>query len=69
MDNLNLIINGQEQTISGVQTVRDLVVQQGLGKAAVAVELNQKLVPRKQHETQTLCPGDQLELVTLVGGG
>lgn len=51
------------------QTIRTLVERLGLGKAAVAVELNKQLVPRRQHEQTPVREGDSLEIVTLVGGG
>ena len=35
----------------------------------LAVERNRVLVPRRQHASCTLEEGDQLEIVTLVGGG
>jgi thiamine biosynthesis protein ThiS len=35
----------------------------------VAVELNRQLVPRAQFAQRMLAEGDELEVVTLVGGG
>ena len=70
---MKLTVNGKQHEIDGPDTasvtVRDLVESLGLGKAAVAVELNREVVPRRAHETTTLSEGDVLELVTLVGGG
>ena len=40
-----------------------------LADQAVAVELNEAVVPKKQHAETALKDGDVLELVTLVGGG
>lgn len=50
-------------------TVADLLQEQGLEGQAVAVELNQSVVPKREHADQPLKDGDQIELVTLVGGG
>lgn len=66
---MKLTVNGNHHETQGSLTVRELVESLGLGKAAVAVELNRDVVPRKAHETTTLKEGDVLELVTLVGGG
>jgi thiamine biosynthesis protein ThiS len=33
------------------------------------VEVNRKVVPRRQHAEHTLRDGDTVEIVTLVGGG
>lgn len=50
-------------------TVAELLQEQGLAGQAVAVELNQTVVPKREHADQPLKEGDTIELVTLVGGG
>ena len=65
---MKLIVNGEEKEL-GVNTVRELVVELGLGDQPVAVEVNRAVVPRREHEEKTLNDGDVIELVTLVGGG
>ncbi|MCH1494746.1 MAG: sulfur carrier protein ThiS [Rubripirellula sp.] len=35
----------------------------------LAVEVNAEVVPREEHATRVIQAGDQLEVVTLVGGG
>lgn len=66
---MKLTVNGKQQDTPDACTVRELVESLGLAKAAVAVELNREVVPRRAHEVTTLKDGDVLELVTLVGGG
>lgn len=66
---MRLVINGQEQTLEGVRTVAELLAQFELPPQRVAVELNQNLIRRATFEQQTLSEGDQVEIVTLVGGG
>ena len=63
-----LTLNGQTRD-TDARTVRELIEQLGYGQQAVAVEVNRQLVPRKQHEQTELNDGDEIELVTLVGGG
>ncbi|MCC7407472.1 MAG: sulfur carrier protein ThiS [Phycisphaeraceae bacterium] len=65
---MKLTVNGAEREFHG-QTVRDLVADLGLGAAAVAVEVNMEVVPRREPEKKTLRDGDKVEVVTLVGGG
>ena len=65
---MKLIVNGNEKNLN-VQTVRQLLIELGLGDQPVAVELNRDVVPKREHETKQLNEGDQIELVTLVGGG
>jgi sulfur carrier protein len=40
-----------------------------LDSRQVAVEVNLELVPRSRHGQHRLEPGDEVEVVTLVGGG
>jgi thiamine biosynthesis protein ThiS len=64
-----VIVNGESRQVPAGTSVRGLVELLGLGRAACAVEVNQGLVRRAQHETTTLREGDRVEVVTLVGGG
>ena len=66
---MKLTVNGKDRLLSDGRTVRQLVEEMGLAKAAVAVEVNRKVVPRKEHEKTPLAEGDVVEVVTLVGGG
>ncbi|MFO0889306.1 MAG: sulfur carrier protein ThiS [Isosphaeraceae bacterium] len=50
-------------------TVAELLSHLGLEPERVAVELNRALVPRSRHGEAVVSPGDELEIVTLVGGG
>ena len=65
---MKLTLNGQTHE-TDARTVADLIAERGLVGQAVAVELNQQVVPKKQHDQTPLSDGDQIELVTLVGGG
>jgi len=50
-------------------TIAELLSELELKAAQVAVEVNTELAPRAEHATHRLRDGDQLEVVTLVGGG
>ena len=65
----HLTVNGESRATSGAKTVADLVHELGLSGKAVAVEINKKIVPRKNHQSTLLNDGDVVEVVTLVGGG
>ncbi len=62
-------VNGHEREIAPGTSVHDLVVSIGQRSEAVAVERNREIVPRSRHGTTMLEEGDQVEIVTLVGGG
>jgi len=69
MSQVMIVVNGKETPVPGRTTVRQLIELMGMGQAAVAAEVNQVLVPRREHEARVLEAGDRVELVTLVGGG
>jgi len=62
-------VNGEERHIALGATVADLLGELGATGKRVAVERNGEIVPRSQHATTTLCPGDRIEVVVAVGGG
>ena len=64
----SLKVNGESKK-TDAKTVADLLEELGLAGQAVAVEVNQAVVPKKQHGDAQLNDGDTIELVTLVGGG
>ncbi len=66
---LSLTVNGQVLTLSPGLTVTGLLEMLEVTTRHVAVELNGQVVPRSAHATRSLAAGDQLEIVTLVGGG
>ncbi len=67
--NVKIRVNGVEREIAPRTSVRDLVESLGHRSAAVAVERNREIVPRSHHDATLLEEGDQVEIVTLVGGG
>jgi len=66
---MKVLVNGNARELPEGATIAALLAELDLGAAAVAVERNQHLVPRKEHATAVLAEGDRIELVTLVGGG
>ena len=66
---MQISINGESRDVAGDSTVADLLKVLGMQPKYVAVERNLELVPRATHADCVLEDGDQLEIVTLVGGG
>ncbi len=62
-------INGEPQKVPADATVAWLIDYLKLQPKFVAVERNGELVPRTKHAECRLEAGDQIEIVTLVGGG
>lgn len=64
-----IYLNGVEKELSAGVNVGQLVGQLNLTPPRVAVELNRDILPRAEYEKTILQPGDQVEIVTFVGGG
>jgi thiazole synthase len=66
---LTLTINGETRTFPVTLTISQLLQAIGRDPHRVAVEINCTVVPAIQHPEHVLASGDQVEIVTLVGGG
>jgi sulfur carrier protein len=66
---MQIIVNGQSRAVTDGTTLAELLTQLDLQAKHVAVEINMELVPRAEHVAHRLADGDQLEVVTIVGGG
>ena len=61
-------VNGQDREIADGTTVAQLIEQHNLTPQKVAVELNRRLIRSEKYQT-VLSDGDEVEIVTFVGGG
>lgn len=68
-EDIQIRVNGEWQRVSRQTTMAQLLDAMGLDNRQLAVECNLQLVPRSEHASKQLAEGDQLEIVTLVGGG
>jgi len=66
---LNVLVNGEKRTLPPGTTVSALLAQLGHTPGTAAVERNREVVHRAAHATTELCSGDEVEVVTFVGGG
>ena len=66
---MQILVNGEQREVGPETTVAGLLEQLELDPRYLAVELNKQLVPRSDHSDKRIEAGDQLEVVTLVGGG
>jgi sulfur carrier protein len=69
MSSIDIRINGQARAVGAGTTVSALITELGLAGTPVAVERNREVVPKAQHASTVLAAGDELEVVTFVGGG
>ena len=63
-----LKINGEELDAAG-QTVAAFLSSAGYDATRIVVELNEAIVPRGKYAETILNDGDQVEIVSFLGGG
>jgi thiamine biosynthesis protein ThiS len=68
---LEIALNGERRTLEGPLTVEGLLLQLGLDpeRGGLAVEVNRRVVRAAERAARELAWGDEVEIVTLVGGG
>lgn len=66
---ITITVNGQPTDIDHPMTIDQLVHTVDVPPNYLAIEINREVVPREQHATAMVQNGDEVEVVTLVGGG
>jgi sulfur carrier protein len=67
---LILQINGRKVDVpESVSTVEQLLSHLGLEGKIVVVEKNNEILEKSMHQGASVFDGDQIEIVTFVGGG
>ena len=69
MNELRVVVNGEERRVPGPATLLDLLAHLGLDPRTVVVERNREIVRRPRLGDTALAEGDTIELVHFVGGG
>jgi len=62
-------LNGDSFDVPNGCAIADLLQTLQLDNRYCAVEVNRMVVPREQHPSTRLKESDEVEIVTLVGGG
>jgi sulfur carrier protein len=66
---VKLSVNGKPVELDRPTPLVDYLRGLGIDPRAVAVEINERIVERKDFETTKLDEGDVVEIVRMVGGG
>ena len=61
-------INGEELNVAG-KTIAEYLATTNYDPKRIAVERNGDIVPKSQYGDTLLCDGDNVEVVSFVGGG
>ncbi len=66
---MHITVNGEVREAPQDATLADMLAAWRVPHKGVAVERNRAIVPKSAYGATVLQAGDQLEIVTFVGGG
>jgi sulfur carrier protein len=66
---MQIQLNGEARDLAPGLTVAQLVDDLGLTGRRIAVERNEEIVPKSEHDATRLADGDRIEIVHAIGGG
>ncbi|WP_145168752.1 sulfur carrier protein ThiS [Rubripirellula lacrimiformis] len=66
---ITITVNGETVEIESTMSVQQMLDTVDVPPNYLAVEINGDVVPRQQYEATMVAAGDDIEVVTLVGGG
>ncbi|WP_456372605.1 sulfur carrier protein ThiS [Thiolapillus sp.] len=66
---MNILLNGENTQVDEHTTLADMIRALNLEGSRYAVEVNEELVPRSEHQDYHFKEGDNVEIVQAIGGG
>lgn len=66
---MTIILNGEPREVAAGVTLATVIADLQLKQRRYAVEVNHSVVRRDDYPSCALCEGDQVEVITFVGGG
>ncbi|RTZ74019.1 MAG: thiamine biosynthesis protein ThiS [Gammaproteobacteria bacterium] len=66
---MKILVNGEEKTVPEGLRLSELIASLTLEGNRYAVEVNEELIPRTEHEQHQLEEQDRVEIVQAIGGG
>ena len=66
---IRITVNGRTVELNEPMTVEQMLDRVDVPPNYLAVEVNAEVVPQEEYTAHVIQNGDQIELVTLVGGG
>ena len=66
---MNILLNGEQRGLEDALTVLGLIEALELTGKRLAVEVNEEVIPRSQHDVFRLHGGDRVEIVQAIRGG
>ncbi len=66
---MEIFLNGECREVAEDITISQLLALLDMQGRRLAVEVNEEIVPRSEHDSHRLQPGDRVEVVQAIGGG
>lgn len=66
---MEIILNGEKESLDKAYTVSELLQKQGLNPAVVTISLNGNILTRDVFDNTTVKDGDSLDILMFMGGG
>ena len=66
---IKIILNEQEYRITNSTTLNDLLIYLNYNLALIVLEYNKKILVKSNWKNTLLQSNDQIEIITIVGGG
>ena len=66
---MNIIVNSIEIEVEQGISIQQLIVEKNIVSKYIAVEINKYIVPKSDYQEYKLKDGDQIEIITAIGGG
>lgn len=61
-------INGEDRDVDGM-SIQDFLKQENYKTERIVVERNMEIVPKSEYASTQMEAGDEIEIVSFVGGG
>jgi len=66
---MQIQLNGEPFEAQDGMTISVLLASMDVGTKRYAIEVNEMIIPRSQHDSHELAAGDSVEVVVAIGGG
>ena len=66
---MQIQVNGKAMSVESNCTLQALLDTLAITGGRLAVEVNEEIVPRSEHDAHKLADGDVVEIVHAIGGG
>lgn len=66
---IKILLNGKEEELEGEMSITELLKKKNIRPEVVTVEVNEKIIQRKDYQREILKDNDRIEIVFHIGGG